>query len=272
MRSRHVLLAGCRYGLVAVLLAGGATLAACRQEPARSAAGPMRVSAAVSLTDVLTDVGKRWEGDGRGHLELNFAASNVLARQIVEGAPVDVFISADDVQMDRVISGGEAQASDVVPLFTNQLVIITPVGRSLPGQGPASLADVGVKRVAIGDPQGVPAGVYAKEWLERAGVWRRVEPKIVPAGSVRAALAAVEAGNADAGIVYRTDAKGDRKVSIAYEVPLPDAPPIVYPGVVLKRSTHRDAARQFIEFLQSAPAREAISAAGFIAPDSAATR
>jgi molybdate transport system substrate-binding protein len=237
-----------------------------------AAPGPIRVSAAVSLTDALDEVAKRWEAAGNAHVELNFAASNVLARQILEGAPVDVFISADTAQMDRVISGGAADAADRVALFTNQLVVIAPAGRTLPGTPPESLADDSVKRVAIGDPQGVPAGVYAKAWLERAGLWRRIEPKIVPSGSVRAAMAAVEAANADAGIVYRTDARGDAKVAIVYDVPIADAPAIVYPGAVLKRAVHQDAARRFIAYLQSAASREIFAADGFLAPDTAAAR
>jgi molybdate transport system substrate-binding protein len=247
-------------------------LAACKRQGPAPSAGPLRVSAAVSLTEVLSDVAKRWEAAGNPHVELNFAASNVLARQVMEGAPVDVFISADDAQMTRVISSGNADATDRVTLFTNQLVIVVPTGHVLPGTPPESLADNAVKRVAIGDPQGVPAGVYAKTWLERIGLWRRVEPKIVPSASVRAALVAVEAANADAGIVYRTDAKGDGKVSIAYEVPFADAPAIVYPGAVLKHAPHPDTSRKFIAFLQSAASRQAFAAGGFLAPDSAAAR
>lgn len=246
--------------------------AGCRagSQDAPQSAGPLRVAAAVSLTDVLNDAGRRWTAAGNPPIEFNFAASNVLARQILEGAPADVFISADEAQMDRVVSGGGADASDRVPLFTNQLVIIVPAGHTLPGSPPESLADTTVKRVAIGDPQGVPAGVYARGWLERVGLWRRLEPKIVPSASVRAALAAVEAANADAGIVYRTDATGDAKVTIAYEVSIADAPPIVYPGAVLTHTPHRETARKFVAFLQSAASRETFAASGFLAPDSAA--
>ncbi len=147
-----------------------------------------------------------------------------------------------------------------------------PTGRALPGPPPDSLADNAVKRVAIGDPQGVPAGVYAKTWLERVGLWRRIEPKIVPSASVRAALVAVEAANADAGIVYRTDATADAKVTVAYEVPIADAPPILYPGAVLKHAAHPEAARKFVAFLQSAASRETFAASGFLAPDTAAAR
>ena len=163
------------------------------------------MSAAVSLTDALTTVAQQWEKAGNLRVELNFAASNILARQILEGAPVDVFISADEKQMNRLVESGAATGADVVPLLTNQLVVVTPVGRRVSGTLPAALADDAVKRIAIGDPQGVPAGVYAKAWLERANLWRQVEPKVVPSNSVRAALAAVDSDNADAGHRVSTD-------------------------------------------------------------------
>jgi molybdate transport system substrate-binding protein len=253
---------------VCVVVSGCNT--ASRREPPPE--GPLHVAAAVSLTDVLSEVGTRWDAAGNPRIEFNFAASNVLARQILEGAPVDVFISADESQMDRVVSGGNADAAARAILFTNQLVVVVPTGHALPGPPPDSLADDAVKRVAIGDPQGVPAGVYAKTWLERVGLWRRIEPKIVPLASVRVALVAVEAANADAGIVYRTDARADSKVTVAYEVPLADAPPILYPGAVLKHAAHPEAARKFIAFLQSAASRETFAADGFLAPDAAAAR
>lgn len=260
--------------LVTALTGAALSAAATCGRPATEAASgePLRVAAAVSLTEVLSEVARRWDAAGNPRVAFNFAASNVLARQILEGAPMDAFISADEAQMDRVIASGSAEAANRVTLFTNQLVVITPSGQTLPGTPPESLGDNAVKRVAIGDPQGVPAGVYARAWLERIALWRRVEPKIVPSGSVRAALAAVEAGNADAGIVYRTDARGDPRVAVVYEVPIGDAPAIIYPGVVLTRAPHVDAARRFIAFLQSAAARDALAASGFLASDTAAAR
>jgi molybdate transport system substrate-binding protein len=234
--------------------------------------GPLRVAAAVSLTDALTAVAHQWEQAGNPRVELNFAASNVLARQILEGAPVDVFISADEKQVDRLVEAGSVARTDVMPLLTNQLVVVTPAGRPLSSTLPAALADQTVKRIAMGDPQGVPAGVYAKTWLERANLWRQVEPKIVPSNSVRAALAAVESANADAGIVYRTDARGRAGVTVAYEVPLDDAPAIVYPAAIITRSAHVQLARRFTAYLQTAPARNVFADAGFIAHDTANAR
>ena len=264
--------------LRALLLVAGLTVAcgpgACGFGVDHSAnpGGPLRVSAAVSLTDALTPIARKWEDAGNVHVELNFAASNVLARQILEGAPVDVFISADEAQMNRLVEAGAAGRADVIPLLTNQLVVVTPAGRPVNGTLPSALAGDAVKRIAIGDPQGVPAGVYAKAWLERAGLWRQVEPKIVPSNSVRAALTAVDSANADAGIVYKTDAKGHAGATVAYEVPLADAPPIVYPVAVIAKSTHRDLARMFVAYLQTTPARTVFADAGFVAHDTANAR
>lgn len=262
------------WALLAIVLAGACAPIGCGvaydQPPPPT--GPLRVSAAVSLTDALTSVARQWEKAGNLRVELNFAASNVLARQIVEGAPVDVFISADEKQMTRLIEAGAVAKADVMPLLTNQLVVVTPAGRPMKGSLPSALADAAVKRIAVGDPQGVPAGVYAKAWLERADLWRQVEPKVVPSNSVRAALAAVDSANVDAGIVYKTDAKDHAGITVAYEVPLADAPAIVYPAAVVGKSTHADLARRFVAYLQTAPARTVFADAGFIAPDSATAR
>jgi molybdate transport system substrate-binding protein len=255
--------------LASVALVAGALAAACSRTPAPT--GPLRVSAAVSLTEALEKAVAKWKDDGGRAVTLNFAASNVLARQILEGAPVDVFLSADEEQMNHLVAAGAVDASDRVDLLTNQLVVVTPAGRPLPGEAPAALASSAVKRVAIGDPQGVPAGVYAKAWLIRIGLWRQVEPKIVPAISVRAALAAVEAANADAGIVYRTDLREHSDVTLSYAVPVADGPRILYPAAIVKRTSDREAARALLAFLQGVAARAIFEDAGFrSARDSAA--
>ena len=261
MRATLAVLSAC--------LAGALTIACSGTQPPAAPAGPLRVSAAASLTDVLTTADAAWEKTGGMHVEPNFAASNVLARQIVEGAPVDVFISADNAQMERVAQAGAVDANDRLPLLSNQLVVVVPTGRALTGPAPGSLADPSVKRLALGDPQGVPAGVYAQAWLERAGLWKQVAPKVVPAASVRAALAAVESGNADAGVVYRTDARGRAGVQIALEVPLSDAPPIVYPAAALKRSARLESARRYLQFLRSEQGRRIFTDAAFLLPEAA---
>jgi molybdate transport system substrate-binding protein len=248
--------------LLLASMAASALLAAC-DRPAASGHLPLHVSAAVSLTEALQQAAARWQASGHP-VTVNFAASNVLARQITEGAPVDVFLSADEAQMKRLVDAGLVDPSDRTDLLSNQLVVITPNGRPLPGNAPEVLASDAVKRIAIGDPQGVPAGVYARSWLTAAGLWRQVEPKIVPSVSVRAALAAVEAANADAGIVYRTDIVSHDAVTLAYAVPLSEGPRIVYPVAIVKRSDNRAAARDFVSFLQGADVRTLFEAAGFI--------
>jgi molybdate transport system substrate-binding protein len=116
--------------------------------------------------------------------------------------------------------------------------------------------------VALGDPQAVPAGIYARQWLEKRGLWERVRDRVVPTLDVRAALAAVESGNADAGIVYRTDAAISRRVRVVLEVPVEEAPRIVYP-VALLAASHGAAARAFYEHLRSPAARAVFERLGF---------
>ncbi len=191
---------------------------------ASQAPTPLRVSAAISLTESLTAAVRQWEKETGETATLNFAASNVLSRQIEEGAPTDLFISADTLQMERLVVRQLVVADSVVSLLTNQLVVVTPVDRPLPAPAPGGLADPRVGRVALGDPAAVPAGIYARQWLERIDLWPHVAPKVVPTASVRAAMAAVEAGNADVAVIYRTDAIGRARVRVEYVVPLDQGP------------------------------------------------
>ena len=128
---------------------------------------------------------------------------------------------------------------------------------------PADLAGSRVTRVALGNPESVPAGVYARQWLERAGLWSAVSPKVVPTLTVRAALAAVRAGRVDAGVVFATDARTAPDVVVAYRVPAADAPPIRYPVAVVRGPREAEAAR-FVQFLTSPAARAIFEAAGFL--------
>ncbi len=226
----------------------------------------MHVAAAVSLTESLTAAVKLYSQETGEAVALNFAASNVLSRQIEEGAPTALFVSADAVQMDRLVVRHLVEADTVVPLLTNQLVVVTPSDRPLTAPAPGGLADPSVRRIALGDPAAVPAGVYARQWLARIDLWPLVSAKIVPAGSVRAALAAVEAGNADAAVVYRTDAVGRSRVTIAYQVDADQGPRIIYPAAVVSRGTQSARARALLTWLQGASARRVFVDAGFGVP------
>ena len=222
---------------------------------------PVVVSAAVSLTDVLQDLAPAYEAAGAGPVTFNFAASNVLARQIVNGAPVDVFLSADAQQMALVQDAGLVEPGYPIPLVGNELAVIVPAGDT------SSSLDVlrspRLQRLAIGNPEAVPAGVYAKHFLERAGLWRDLEGKLLPAGNVRGVLAAVESGTADAGIVYNTDARTSRRVRVAAIISGANAPAIVYPAAVIAGSRRKPVAVGFLAFLASEEAQRIFVRHGF---------
>jgi molybdate transport system substrate-binding protein len=232
--------------------------------PAQTAgSGEILVSAAASLTDALSEIARTYEQETRTHVALNFGASSALARQIAAGAPVDVFVSADEAQMDAVANAGQLDASSRVDLLGNQLVIVMAAG----AKSIASANDLtapSVRRIALADPAAVPAGVYARRYLESQGLWSAIEPKVVPTLDVRAALAAVDAGNADAAFVYRTDAAIARRAVIVFQVPIADGPRVVYPAAVVKRAPHAAAARAFLAYLRGPTAQRVFNKYGFV--------
>ena len=211
---------------------------------------PITVSAAVSLTEALTEIAETYEAAGGARPRFNFAASNVLARQIVNGAPVDVFISADEAQMDVVQRAGRVDPSTRFELLQNFLAVVLREGAANPVSQARDLQHPAIRRIAIGNPEAVPAGVYARRWLQDAGVWGDIQKKVVPVGSVRAALAAVESGSADAAIVYRSDTAHLRKASVALVV-VSGGPRISYAAAIIAGTPRREAALQFLTFLRS---------------------
>jgi molybdate transport system substrate-binding protein len=225
-------------------------------------AATILVSAASSLTDVLAELARRYEAAGGDQVMVNAGASNTLARQIVEGAPVDLFISADEAQMDLVERAGRLLPGSRVALLRNRLVVIVPASSRTVVAGPRDLTSASVRRIAIGNPEGVPAGVYARSWLERLGLWSALRPKVVPLPTVRAALAAVRESRADAGIVYATDVRNETGVRVAFEPPSTEAPVVVYPAAIV-RGPRQDAAKRFLEYLQSDAAAAMFESAGF---------
>ena len=170
---------------------------------------------------------------------------------------------ADRPQMELVVRSGAISPQTVTAVATNHLVIIVPAGSARSWSTPAALASSQIRHVAVGDPNAVPAGVYAKDWLQRINLWRVVEPKLVPATSVRGALSAVRTGAVDAGIVYRTDARALDGISIVYEVTGSDAPRIEYPAGIVTGSRRGVEAAGFVEFLQSPPAQRILERWGF---------
>ena len=228
-------------------------------------AADVAVYAAVSLTDALKAIAPKYEAATGDKLLFNLDGSNVLALQITKGAPADVFFSADEKQMDKLQKAGLVDAATRQDIVFNRLVAVVGIASPLQLTSLADLAKPEVKRLALGDPRSVPAGVYAKEYLEAANIWDQVEARVVPTQNVRAALAGVESGNADAGIVYQTDALISHKVKIAFA--LPDSPKvrIAYPAAVLVHAPNPDGAKKFVLYLQSdADARTVFAQYGFL--------
>ena len=225
-------------------------------------AGELQVFAAASLTDALQEIAPAYEAASGSKLQFNFAGSNTLARQIQEGAPADVFISADEAKMDGLQKAGLILNDSRQSLLSNTLVVVIGVKSDLRIDSPRELTQPAIKRLALADPKGVPAGVYAQQYLEKIGLWDALKDRVVPTENVRAALAAVEAGNADAGIVYQTDAGISKLVKVAYVVPRSESPAISYPVAVV-RASRDPAALDFLKYLRSEAARSVFKKFGF---------
>ena len=222
---------------------------------------PITVSAAVSLTEVLEEVASAYRAAGGGAIVYNFAGSNVLARQIVNGAPVDAFVSADEAQMNLVEKAGLVSPGSRVIVAGNTLVLVAASGTAL--KAAEDLTRPSIRRVALGDPAAVPAGVYARLYLERIGLWARLEKKIVPSPNVRAALTAVQNGSADAAFVYATDVRITPDLRVVATIGGIEAPTIVYPACVVKTTRQPEAAARFLQFLRGPDGRAILEKHGF---------
>jgi molybdate transport system substrate-binding protein len=221
------------------------------------------VFGAASLTDSLKLAASRFEERSHDKIEFNFAASSLLARQIEEGAPADIFFSADALWMDELEKKGLIVTSSRTNRLSNSLVIIVPKDSPNWITSPRDLLQARLGRLALADPKVVPAGIYAREYLQKQNLWTAVEPKVIPTANVRAALAAVASGNADAGIVYKTDAAISKQVTAAYEIPARDGPEIVYPVAMIKGAT-KAAAKKFLDYISSPEGGRLFAGFGFI--------
>jgi len=249
-----------------LLLPFALLLAGCSSDQA-AGKGPV-VLAAASLQESLEAVAQVWESEGHAAPVLSFAASSALARQVEQGAPADIFVSADEEWMDLLDEKGLLKPGTRADLLGNALVLIAPAASEaqLDLADPESFAAVLENgRLAIADPDTVPAGKYGKAALEKLGLWPGVRGKLAPAENVRAALALVERGEAPLGIVYATDAKASGGVRILAIFPDASHPPIRYPAAVLASSTHDDA-DAFRAFLASEKARGIFARHGFLPP------
>ena len=231
-------------------------------------AATVNVFAAASLTDTLQDISREYAKNSSDKIVFNFAASSTLARQIEAGAPADIFFSADEAKMDHLQKQGLIDPATRRSRLSNALVIIVAADAGAALSSPSDLLKPSVKRVALGDPRAVPVGIYAREYLEQKGLWQGLQPKLVITENVRAALAAVESGDADAGIVYKTDALISKKVKIAVLVPPAQGPKISYPVALVKDAKAPEPARKFLNYLDSPDAANIFERYGFILPGS----
>jgi molybdate transport system substrate-binding protein len=221
------------------------------------------VFAAASLTDALGEIARSWKGPEGARVVFNFGGSGLLARQIREGAPADLFLSADEIQMDGLEKDGLVVPGSRKSVLSNTLVAVIPAESRMKISFEGDLARPDLTRIAVAEPRSVPVGVYSKKFLESVGIWKVLEAKIVPTENVRATLAAVESGNVDAGFVYKTDALISRRVRIAFEVPASRGPAISYPFALVKGAPNERAARAFLTHIASQEARAVFAKYGF---------
>ena len=223
----------------------------------------LTVSAAASLTQAFQDIGALFENKNPGtKVKFNFGASGALMQQIANGAPVDVFASADTDTMDKAVAKGVVAAVDVKVFTTNKLVVIVPIQSKTALQQLADLKKPDIKRIAMGTPASVPAGHYAQGSLEKAGLWSEVKGKIINTTNVRQALDYVSRDEVDVGFVYASDAQlMQDKVKVAMQVTT--LTPIQYPIAPVMGSANKNLSVKFIQFLQSPLAQATLKKYGF---------
>ena len=249
--------------LLLLLLGTALSLSACR-----SSDDGLLVFAAASLSDVLEPVGEVFTQETGVPVRFSFGGSYTLAQQQLRGAPGDLFIAAGITPMETLAHGDLLRPASMATVLTNELVLVVPSD----GAGVSSLQELlsdRIPRLTMANPQLAPAGGYAQAALERLGLWEGVQEKLVLAPDVRTALAYVERGDADAGLVYRTDAAGRRGLRVLTLFPPGSHPPIVYPGAVLREASRPQAAAAFLAFLQTERARAIFRRHGWSVPEEA---
>lgn len=226
-------------------------------------AEPIRVAAAISLRDALEPIAAEYQKESGRTVELVFGSSGQLANRVAAGAPIDLFISASQMQIDQLREKSMIAADSVRIIARNTLVLVVPADSKLPVDSPASLAHPGVRRIALGIPESVPAGAYAKQTLESLDRFETLRPKLVQAANVRQVLDYVSRGEADAGFVYATDAKIEPGVRVVSMVDSKLHEPIVYVAAIVNHARAESAA--FLDHLQTESAKKTFERFGFAA-------
>ena len=268
MKKRYVL----RFAAWITVIAITALVASCSPAPTtpsraqQTVPATLTVSAAASLKDALQAIQPLYgQQQPQVQLTYNFGASGSLQRQIEQGAPVDVFISAAAKQMDALQQNGFLVDSTRQNLLQNRVVLIVPKDADAV-TGFQDLVSDRVKKVAIGEPQSVPAGKYAQEVLTSFKIFQPLQPKLVFGKDVRQVLSYVETGNVDAGIVYKTDAKRSNQVKMVATAPETSHSPVLYAIAVVKASKNTAAAKEFVQFLSGSAAGAVFEKSGFLKP------
>lgn len=231
------------------------------QPPADDAA-PIVVLAAASMGDVLPRVGARWEADGGRPVKFSFAGSSRLARQLIDGAPGDVYVSANSRWMQELDDKGMLAPRTRRQFLSNELVWVVPSALAAPPSSVDAVEPATLRRLALAG-ESVPAGIYANAALEATDLAEPLAGKVVRGDNVRAALEWVARGEADAGVVYRTDALAESDVHVAFSFPPSTHPPIAYEAAALAESDQQQAARAFVDYLSTPSAKALFEQAGF---------
>lgn len=224
----------------------------------------LTISAAASLTDAMSEIEKGFESENPSiDLSFNFGASGALQQQIEQGAPADVFVSAATKNMNALVDEQLIASADQKNLLQNALVAIVPADSQNNIASEKDLTSDAIRTVAIGIPESVPAGTYAKEALTYSKLWDQLESKLVQGKDVRQVLQYVETGNADAGFVYKTDALTSDQVKIAFEVDKASYTPANYPAGIITATKHRAEAEKFYAYLQTPEVLDVFTKYGF---------
>ena len=235
---------------------------------ASAADSPLTVFAAASLRESLDAIAQAWQTDGHGKVVVSYAASSALARQIEQGAPADVFVSADSEWMDELRDRKLIEPASRFVLVRNALVLVAPASSALKALDPSKpgelLAALGTDRLAVAETSSVPAGRYARQSLEKLVLWSDVSTRLAQGENVRAALEYVARGDTPLGIVYLTDALSEPRVKVLATFADTTHAPILYPAARTSAAADPKTADAFLAFLRGKQAVTIFRHAGFI--------
>ena len=224
----------------------------------------IKVGAAISLKEAITEIAKTYEAESGEHVEFTFGSSGQLMAQIKAGAPVDAFISAASKQVDELDAAGLIDRPSRRVLAGNTLVLIVPAGSGVALSRFEQLADPGIGKVSMGDPKSVPAGQYAQQVIKKLGIDQKLQDRVIYGTNVRQVLDYVERGEVVAGIVYATDAReGGEKVKVVAKADPSMHEPIQYPAVVVSASKKGEATKRFLDYAKSEKAQAILKRYGF---------